>query len=139
MDRLIAELEDKNFKVRDRAEKQLRALDEAIRPPLLRKLKGKLSAEFRHRAERLLAHLERPPDTERLQLLRGVEVLEYLGTAPARQVLEQMAAGMAGSVITEEGRGLDPDTEAKLSGGFPESPGSAYLIDASTLETAWFT
>lgn len=104
VDRLIVELDDKDFKTRDRAEKQLRVIAEAVRPGLMRKLAGKTSAEFKQRAERLLAHLEAPPDAERLRLLRGVEVLEYLDMAPARQVLEQLATGMAGAVTTEEGR-----------------------------------
>jgi hypothetical protein len=103
LDRWIKELDDKKFAVRQQALARLQGLAEAARPALQRALAGKLSAEAKRRIEELLVRLETQPRiAERVRLGRGVELLEYLGTEPARWELERLAAGMPGAAETEE-------------------------------------
>jgi WD40 repeat protein len=89
--RLISDLDDETFAVRDRAMKELERLGGLIEPALRRALKNKLSPEVRQRIVQLLGKLARPgPDRARLQVLRGISVLERIGTARARQALKEL-------------------------------------------------
>jgi hypothetical protein len=56
-------------------------------------LEGKPSLELKSRVEKLLEKLESLPPADQLRLLRAVEVLEYIGTAEARQLLESLGQG----------------------------------------------
>jgi hypothetical protein len=64
------------------------------------------SAEVKRRAEVILekyrAGLSASP--EGLRLVRSVEVLEHLGTAEARTLLETLAKGPAGAELTVEAK-----------------------------------
>lgn len=102
LDRLVEELDDKKFAVRQRSEERLTLLAEAAKPALQVALVNKLSPEMKQRVEKLLAKLEELPPPEWLRFCRGVEVLEYLGTAEARGMLERLAQGMPGATKTEE-------------------------------------
>jgi hypothetical protein len=74
-----------------------------VRPLLL--LAGKPSPEARRRLRRLLGRLKsRGVPAEVLRGLRGVEVLEWLGTPGARAVLAKLAKGRAGADLTLEAR-----------------------------------
>jgi len=91
LDRLITDLDDKEFIVREKAGKELAALGTIARPAL-RKAAGSSSLEVRRRAEQILAKLGKqtlPPDLVRTW--RAIEVLEQVGTAEARTVLHQLA------------------------------------------------
>jgi WD40 repeat protein len=104
--RLVAELDSDVFAVRERATQELAALGEAAAPALEQVLRGRASAEARHRASQLLADTRpsaMPP--ARWRALRAVEVLERIGTAEAREVLTALAAGAPGARLTEEARG----------------------------------
>jgi hypothetical protein len=55
--------------------------------------------------ERLLGRLEGTgPSGERLQALRGIEVLELIGSRDARQVLERLAKGAPEARLTQEAK-----------------------------------
>jgi hypothetical protein len=102
---LIADLDSEEFSVREQATRALADLGESALPALRKALTGRPSAETRQRVEPLLADLERPANSpERLRVLRAVEVLEYIGTAEARQVLEALAGGMPEARLTQEAR-----------------------------------
>jgi WD40 repeat protein len=103
-DRLIAELDDKKYAVRERAAERLVVFAERAKLALQRALRAKPSLEMKRRIELLLPRLEGPPRPERLRLLRGQEVLELLGTAQARRVLEDLAGGLPGVAETEDAR-----------------------------------
>jgi WD40 repeat protein len=106
--RLIADLDTDEFAVRDKATKQLAALGKEAEPALRQAQKESSSAEVRRRVEELLRRLEESKDgplsPERLRELRAVEVLEYIGTPEARRLLESLAKGPEGILVTEEAR-----------------------------------
>jgi RNA polymerase sigma factor (sigma-70 family) len=103
--RLIADLASENYAVRKKAVDQLRALRERAEPALREAARGRLDAEARKRVDELLGELEAavlPPDE--LRPLRGVEVLEHIGTPEARKVLQALAAGAPQARLTQDAR-----------------------------------
>jgi WD40 repeat protein len=90
--RLIAELDDEKFTVREKATRELEKLARLARPALKQALAGRPSPETRRRVERLLKRLEQfLPTAEELRLWRAIEVLEQIGTAAAREALQTLA------------------------------------------------
>jgi WD40 repeat protein len=89
--RLIADLDDDDFKVREKAQSELARLGRQAEPALRAALDGEPSAPARVRVEALLKKL--PPDeaAERTRMERVLEVLERIGTGEARQVVESIA------------------------------------------------
>jgi hypothetical protein len=100
--RLIRDLEAAQFSVREQATGELEKLGEPAGPALRRWLNNRPSPEARRRAERLLRTLEHR--TPRLQELRAVAVLEYIGTAEARQVLTMLSRGAPEARLTQEAK-----------------------------------
>jgi hypothetical protein len=99
---LIADLASEQFKVRDRATKELEKLGEVAAPALRRALSGDPPLEVKRRLEALEEKLSNwPPET--LRQVRAVEVLEHLGTPAARAVLERlMREGARDARLTRE-------------------------------------
>jgi len=101
---LIADLESAQFKVREKASKELGNGGTTAVAALKHALKGNRTVEFRRRAEALLSKLEAQgaltPEQGRQQ--RALAVLEILGTAEARQLLDQLAAGAPEAWLTQE-------------------------------------
>jgi hypothetical protein len=103
--RLITDLDNEDFAVRDRARRDLESLDEAAGPGLRKALAGRPSAEVRRSVEQLVAALDNPAGSpERLRVLRAIEVLEQIGTAEVRQVLQTLAGGLPEAQVTKEAR-----------------------------------
>jgi hypothetical protein len=100
--RLLRELDDEQFAVREQAQTQLHRLGELVQPALRKALEGQPTAEVRRRVTRLLEQLDRGPSPEQLRSLRAIEVLERLGTPEARKVLEELAKGTALARQTQE-------------------------------------
>jgi RNA polymerase sigma factor (sigma-70 family) len=100
--RLLRELDDDRFAVREEADAALLRLAELAVPALRQALDGKPSAEVRRRVTRLLERIDGEKTPEQLRSLRAVEVLERLGTAEARQVLEDLAKGTPEARQTQE-------------------------------------
>lgn len=101
--RLIDQLRDRDFKVRDAAEKELARLGEIAASPLRTTLEVSDSPEQTERVGRLLKRLDGPVvDPETMRRLRAVEVLERVGTGEAREVLAKVAGGASTSVVTTE-------------------------------------
>jgi RNA polymerase sigma factor (sigma-70 family) len=101
--RLITELDDDQFAVREAAEKELDRLGEVTSPALQKALAGQPSPEVRRRLERLLDKQdEENLAPERLRARRSLDVLERIGTAEARQVVERLAAGTPEAWLTRE-------------------------------------
>jgi hypothetical protein len=103
MKRLLAVLEEKRYAVRKLAEKELEGLAERAEPFLRRRLAENPLLETRRRLEGLLAKLEglvTAPD--RVREMRAVEVLEHIGTAEARKVLQELANGAPEARLTRE-------------------------------------
>ena len=103
--RLIADLDSSSFKTRKAAGAELARLGTRAKAALERALKGKPSLDVRKRLEDLLQQLEdKPLAPEQLRLLRGVEVLERIGSPGARQALEELARGPKYHPVTEDAR-----------------------------------
>jgi WD40 repeat protein len=104
--RLIADLDDDTFAKREKASAELRKLGVRAAPALRRTQKGKVSAEVRSRAKRLLERLDTPqePPSPELVRRRVVEALEANGSKEARQALAELSEGAADTVLTREAK-----------------------------------
>jgi WD40 repeat protein len=103
LDRLIKDLDDAQFTVRQKAAVELEALEEQAEPALRQIVAGKPALELRNRVEQLLDKLSaRIMPADELRVYRSIEVLEQSGTREAQQVLARLATGAAGARITED-------------------------------------
>ena len=100
--RLIADLDSEQFAVRDAAGKELEKMDDAAHAVLRQALKGKPSFELRRRIETLLSVPWVIRSPEKLRQIRAIMVLEQIGDAEARRVLERLAAGTVEARQTRE-------------------------------------
>jgi dipeptidyl aminopeptidase/acylaminoacyl peptidase len=101
--RLLADLDNEQFAVRDDAMKELGKIGGAAEPAMRDLLKGSPSVEYRRRVEQLLEKLEGPislPESRRA--VRCVEVLEHIGTPEAQRLLKTLADGAKGALLTRE-------------------------------------
>jgi WD40 repeat protein len=105
MDRLVAELDNDAFAVREKAAAELAATGVVAEPALRRAMKAKPSAEVRQRAGELLRKIQVPDlkkDADYRRDLRLVEALEYLGTAEAEAALRTVAEAGRWSRVQQE-------------------------------------
>lgn len=101
---LIADLENERFAARENATKELRELGDVAEASLRKALDGKPSPEKRRRVEDLLARLDAARAPALLRAVRAVEVLEYIGSPQARQVLARLAKGAPEARLTLEAK-----------------------------------
>jgi dipeptidyl aminopeptidase/acylaminoacyl peptidase len=99
---LLSNLNDDKYAVRERATDNLARLGEIAVPAMAKHLEGPISLESRRRIERLLAEVPSVPPREVVQTLRAIEVLEMIGTAEARQVIQSMVNGEPGARQTRD-------------------------------------
>jgi len=99
---LVSKLDAPEFAERETATKALQALGAAAAPALRAALKADPSAEQEDRIKRLLAALNTAivPAGDPLRDVRAVAVLERIGTADARKVLEEWATGAPDAHLT---------------------------------------
>jgi WD40 repeat protein len=97
--RLLADLEDRRFAVRQQANTELATMLDQAEPALRRALAGKPSPELRRRLEALLA---KPHGTKWLSSWRALEALERAGTPEAGKALEELAKGDPDAEFTRE-------------------------------------
>jgi WD40 repeat protein len=103
--KLIADLDDQRFAIRQKAGDELEGLGERAGPALRAALKDKPPLEVTRRIEQLLAKLEDVGlSLERVRQLRAIEVLERAGDAAAVVVLDKLSRGGAGVRETEEAK-----------------------------------
>jgi RNA polymerase sigma factor (sigma-70 family) len=101
--RLFADLDSNRFSKRQNAMQEFEELGELAAPALRQAMTGKISAEVRRRIEQLLAKIsDEILCSQKLQALRGLEVLELIGTPEAEQVLWALSQGASGALITRE-------------------------------------
>jgi WD40 repeat protein len=100
---LIKDLDSPRFGVRQAASAALEKLGELAEPALRQAVAG-APLETRRRLEVLLSKADGTPAPLRLRELRAVTALEWIGTAPARQVLKALAAGAPEARLTQEAR-----------------------------------
>jgi WD40 repeat protein len=105
--KLIDQMNDDQFSVRERATQQVAELGEGADPFLRLALEETNSAEVRHRIRRLLNDLSGKPlvvDQNQQRALRGIQVLEGVGDERAREVLERLATGEPAARMTHEAK-----------------------------------
>jgi WD40 repeat protein len=90
--KLIADLDDDDFAVRERASRELKRLGGLAEPALRRVLRAPPSLEVGQRVKALLRQIPEPSsDRLCLLILRGISVLERARTAKARALLRDLA------------------------------------------------
>jgi dipeptidyl aminopeptidase/acylaminoacyl peptidase len=88
--KLIAQLDDDDVAVRERATEELKGLGKAAEQPMRLALERTPSAEVDYRLKLLLSNMS--SEAPRIiHLIRAIEVLENQGTPEARKLLEQLA------------------------------------------------
>jgi WD40 repeat protein len=103
--RLIADLDNGEFRMRERATKDLRDLGDQPRLVLQEALAAGPSPEVRGRAQNLLRRIEFPlPSGELLRQMRAIEVLERIGTSEASLLLRKLADGAGEARLTREAK-----------------------------------
>jgi WD40 repeat protein len=105
--KLIADLNNQQFAVREEATKKLAHWDEEAEPYLRQALKNPPSEEVRRRLQALLQKLASNPrqiNSLDLRRHRALHVLEHIGSARARQVLEGLAKGAEESSLTRDAK-----------------------------------
>src|SRR5262249_54767959 len=105
IDKLLDDLDSKNFNEREKAAKELEKLGERAEPDLRAALAGKPNLETRKRLEELLARLEaqlQSPD--HLRGLRAIEALEHIATSEAKKLLQEIAKGAPEARLTQEAK-----------------------------------
>jgi hypothetical protein len=98
--RLISRLDSKRFASRQDAARELSELAEIAEAAVTKALASNPSEEARRRLTALREKLNRGW----VQKLRAVEVLEYVGTADAKRVLDAIARGAPDARLTREAR-----------------------------------
>ncbi|HKB03155.1 MAG TPA: PQQ-binding-like beta-propeller repeat protein [Gemmataceae bacterium] len=103
---LIARLDHTKYAVREESARRLADRGEHIEEDLLAAYRTAVSAEQRERLETLLNKIDpaHPPAAEVLRGLRAVWLLERVGSADARRLLNEMATGASGSRVTAEAK-----------------------------------
>ncbi len=104
LERLLRDLDADAFETRLKATEELEQLVDAAAPALRKKLTERPTLEVRRRIQQILAKLEPSASTERLRVLRAIQVLEYIGTPEARKYLETLAGGLADARLTQEAK-----------------------------------
>jgi RNA polymerase sigma factor (sigma-70 family) len=107
LQRLLQDLDNPRFRLREAASRRLADFGEDAEPALRQTLANTAntpSAEVRQRIERILAQprLIRSPDL--LRSLRALQVLEGIGDQPARRLLGKLAEGAPASPLTREAK-----------------------------------
>jgi RNA polymerase sigma factor (sigma-70 family) len=101
---LVAALDSDRFDARERATRELEKLGILAEPALRKALGEQPSLEARRRMENLLEKVEPGRSPTHLRLLRTIEVLEYMGTLEAREVLAALAGQAPESSLSAEAR-----------------------------------
>jgi WD40 repeat protein len=91
---LVGQLDAGRYATREAAGKRLERVGKPAVEPLLAALKGNPSLELKERIEKLLTRIERTHGMAPWwQSLRGIEVLERIGTPEAKELLAALAKG----------------------------------------------
>jgi hypothetical protein len=105
--RLVAQLDDEKYAVRENAFRELEKLGKFAELDLKQALKSRPSLEVRRRVERLLEKLEGvefAPYPDWLRARRALQILERMESPAAGDLLQALAQGAPLSWLTEEAR-----------------------------------
>lgn len=105
LERLVADLNDAKFLVREKARKELEQMADLAAPALRDAVQKGASPQVRRLVQKMLELLDNRTYTgDQLQLLRAVEVLELAGTPEAIAVLKELAAGAPEAAPTPQAK-----------------------------------
>jgi WD40 repeat protein len=103
--RLLDELDSDERAVRDKAQRGLEELGDAAAGALRQALAKRPAAEVKRRLQELLKRPGRPlVPPAALRAVRAVAVLEDVGTAEARRILDALAGGETEATLTREAK-----------------------------------
>jgi WD40 repeat protein len=104
--RLLADLDNDTFEVRERASAALEKMGYAVVGPLRRALKDETaSEEVRRRLKDVLDALDGDQlSAPELQAMRAIEVVERIGSKESRELLDRLAGGVEGAPRTDDAR-----------------------------------
>jgi WD40 repeat protein len=103
--RLVAALEDEQYKVRKDAESELGRIGDQASGALYQALSDSPSLEKERRLKRLVDGLDGPlRQQDDVRVVRAVEVLERINTADARRLLDKLTQGDPSARLTREAR-----------------------------------
>jgi hypothetical protein len=101
----LRDLDNQKFAQRERATHELEEFGDRVLLAVDRFLAAGPSLEARRRAESILAKIRaRPAAGQAAQSLRALEVLEWIGTAKARELVEKLAQGAERVSLTVEAK-----------------------------------
>ena len=116
--KLIAQLDDDDALVREKATEELKGLGQGAGPAMRQALEKSPTAEVDFRLKLLLSHLSaEAPRT--IHLIRAVEVLEHQATSEARKLLDQLAKDSKETIKNEAENSL-----ARLAQRDAKKPGA---------------
>jgi hypothetical protein len=101
----IANLDSSNFQAREQASKMLEAFGVLALPAIEKKLGGKPSLEVQQRLEGLREKInDQAMTAAELRGVRAIETLALIGTPEAKAVLQDLAKGGEGALLTEQAK-----------------------------------
>jgi WD40 repeat protein len=100
LDRLLADLDNDQFAVREKASKEIEGFGLHALPALEKALERNPSTEARRRMEAVMERI----GPERIRPLRAIEVLEHIGTSEAEDLLKKLASGAPEARPTQEAK-----------------------------------
>src|SRR5262249_46479745 len=103
---MIADLDSNDYQIRVQASRQLGRYGRVTEKVLRRTLENKPSLEVRRRIEQLLVEMRDGPEivVAAPREIRSVELLESIGTAEARRVLQTLADGIEEADLTQQAK-----------------------------------
>jgi hypothetical protein len=105
IDQWLTDLDSRDFNTREQAAKGLQEAGELALPALEKKLTEKtVSLEARRRMGALLENTKTVLSADELRQVRAIEVLEEIGSAEARDLLDSLAHGGEGALLTEQAK-----------------------------------
>jgi WD40 repeat protein len=115
VNRWVAELDDPRYEVRERASRQLAAAGAAARAAVERAYHAAPSPEARRRLEWLLGARGAAESSE-VRAARQTQVLEAIGTAAARALLDDLARGHGEATLTRQARAAADRLDRRTAG-----------------------
>jgi hypothetical protein len=103
--RWLAELDHDQFEKREAASAGLAHLGRTAEPVMRAALRDNPKPEAKRRLLELLARIDSfPTPPEQVRVLRAIAVLEDVATPEARKVLDRLASGAPGALVTEDAK-----------------------------------
>jgi hypothetical protein len=105
VEKVVKDLDSDDFSTRQHASEELSKLGEGAEPVLREQLSKETSSEARARIETLIEKWKgHNPPAEILGALRGIEVLERIGSDDAARLLEDLAKGVPWARQTQDAK-----------------------------------